>query len=301
VKIFGSPYSTWGSHNNAFMSEDVDFKVISKGTHIVVTHKPAILPKSSGGGFRESSDVIDAMVRAGSLLHVGGHCHWAHGVYHSKTASIPSVVASICGSKWLSSPELEVGKSGTRGDPVGDNKNGGYNLKYPVIVVDLAIPGGPPTKGQFWNKKHPPKTGLSLSKEIRLQQQENKPTLLFFGPPNDPETVSRLVPHMSKYFDVHHYEDAQEAAVAIRKQTIPYCAAVAKLGTKGNLGTTVLKALRKSSDSTFIVVHSATALQNAKTVNSLATEFNVGLIVDHDNEAVMFPKLQEVASKYRAI
>eukprot|EP01125_Pyxidicula_operculata_P018374 TRINITY_DN6522_c0_g1_i3.p1 TRINITY_DN6522_c0_g1~~TRINITY_DN6522_c0_g1_i3.p1 ORF type:complete len:103 (-),score=19.86 TRINITY_DN6522_c0_g1_i3:12-320(-) len=54
VKIFGSPYGHWGSHNDAFMNtSDEIFGAISKDTHIVITHMPPVLPKQKGyrGGY----------------------------------------------------------------------------------------------------------------------------------------------------------------------------------------------------------------------------------------------------------
>jgi hypothetical protein len=37
LKVFGSPYGNWGSHNNAFSIGERDYHDIEKGTHIVIT------------------------------------------------------------------------------------------------------------------------------------------------------------------------------------------------------------------------------------------------------------------------
>jgi hypothetical protein len=37
LKVFGSPFGNWGSHNNAFSIGERDYAGIEKGTHIVVT------------------------------------------------------------------------------------------------------------------------------------------------------------------------------------------------------------------------------------------------------------------------
>lgn len=60
--------------------ENPDYSCITKDTHIVITHSPPILPKTSG--LRENRDLIKEMVKSGTKLSVSGHCHWAHGVYH---------------------------------------------------------------------------------------------------------------------------------------------------------------------------------------------------------------------------
>ena len=47
---------------------------------------------------------VAAMVRnCGARLHVGGHCHWAYGVYTLPGTDVPCVVASTCGEWEMSS------------------------------------------------------------------------------------------------------------------------------------------------------------------------------------------------------
>jgi len=55
------------------------------------------------------------------------------------------------------------------------------------------------------------------------------------------------------------------------------------------------------SPATFIVVHSATALNSEKTKESLTKDFAVNLFVDHDCEPKMLEHLQIVASKFKSI
>lgn len=68
VNVFGSPYGNWGSRNDAFKSEHIDYD-FSKETHIFVTHYPPILPKE-GAGTRESHDMISSLTRSDCLLQV---------------------------------------------------------------------------------------------------------------------------------------------------------------------------------------------------------------------------------------
>lgn len=138
VKIFGTPYASYPGHNNAFYKED-DFRGVEKDTHIFLTHYPLVLP-SRHGGYRESAGFLKALHKSGALLHVGGHCHWAYGIYKTSERQIPSVVASNCDSKWLFSDQL----TGERGDKEGDLRKGGYNVAFNPIVIDLKIT--PPEK-----------------------------------------------------------------------------------------------------------------------------------------------------------
>jgi len=151
LKVFGSPYARWGGSNDAFMrGSEVNFKCVTPATHIFITHMPAILPLDTPGKFNEDPQVVPAMVRSGSLLHVGGHCHWAQGLYHTEKGQIPSVCAPQCGPDWISPESLKIGPSGKRGDPT-DVQLGGYNLAYLPIVCDLIIPGGHPHDEDQWH------------------------------------------------------------------------------------------------------------------------------------------------------
>lgn len=97
LKVFGSPYGPWDSKNNAFFC-NVGYSDIEDGTHLAVTHYPAILPTEHGQ--RETDELVSELERAGVMLHVGGHCHWARGLYFSQRKQTPCVVASICDSHW---------------------------------------------------------------------------------------------------------------------------------------------------------------------------------------------------------
>jgi len=149
LKVFGSPYAHWGGSNDAFMNRDADYKCVSPDTHIFITHMPAIIPHDTPGKFHEDPKVVPAMVRSGSLLHVGGHCHWAQGVYFTEKRQIPSLCAPQCGPDWLKPNLLKIGPSGKRGDPQ-DYKDGGYNLHFLPMVADLLIPGGCPGDDEKW-------------------------------------------------------------------------------------------------------------------------------------------------------
>lgn len=148
LKVFGSPYGHWGSHNDAFSMGDRNYKCIEKDTHIVVTHSPPILPsKKSNGPNRESRDMVSAIENCGALLSVSGHCHWAYGVYFSYKKKVPFVVASSCGSGWQRFTQLE----GTRLDKKWDYMRGGYNLKTVPVVSDIAVP--PPPADAVWVRR----------------------------------------------------------------------------------------------------------------------------------------------------
>jgi hypothetical protein len=274
LRVFGSPFGNWGSHNNGFFSRESDWSQLPReGTHIVITHLPPILPLESGR-YREDKKITDALHRCGALLQVGGHCHWAHGLYHSRYGT-PCVVASVCDSDWKSPKQLGL----PRGDK-SDLERGGYDLFFPVIVADLAVP--------------PPPSDAEWMMDEGVQIAGAKPALLFFGPPTDPEVVGRLTPALSKRFVVHHFEDAAEAINFLQSEGSPVLAAcIAKLGSKGNLGANVMGALRqaKQGHKTFLVVHSATACASPETQDALRRELMVDLFVNQESEAVLLKSL----------
>jgi len=151
LKVFGSPYGHWGSHNDAFSrGPEHSYDVIEPGTDIIVTHSPPILPGGKRGhAQREHKDIVEAAVKCGAKLSVSGHCHWAFGAYRSETfpSKLPFVVASSCDSKWERLSNLE----GTRLDKKWDFLRGGYNIRFRPIVVDIKVK--PPPSGELWKLK----------------------------------------------------------------------------------------------------------------------------------------------------
>lgn len=113
----------------------------------VITHYPPILPTHGGLTKEGGTDIINAVHRCGALLHVSGHCHWAHGLYHSSTKRVPFVVASVCDSKW----ERLTALKGVRGDQKWDLLRGGYNVRFVPFVVDLPVPT--PSADDVWSIK----------------------------------------------------------------------------------------------------------------------------------------------------
>merc|ERR1712190_639558 len=110
-----------------------------------------MLPNDNGGVGYVDESFTRALHRSGALLHVSGHCHWAHGVYQSQLPGdrkrIPCVVASVSDSQWRGSewrgrpnPPMES-VDGNREDGM-DLNLGGYNISQPIVVCDLVIPGG---------------------------------------------------------------------------------------------------------------------------------------------------------------
>lgn len=298
IRIFGSPFGFWGGKNDAFLSQSCDYTDLPAAVHIMVTHSPAILP-SHGGGFDEDFHMTSALHRTGALLHVSGHCHWAHGLYHAKgtAGSVPCVVASVCegsmyGGPWRNSqPERLASAQGIRADPL-DRKFGGYNLVQPPIVCDLlpprdivedAVPLGTPLTRSISSAPTPE------------EESTGKPGLLFFGPPNDPDFVRSLLPRVRKHFDVDFVDDTADGIRAVAART--YMAMVSKLGTEGNPGYPIIDALRKSQgDTPFIAIHSWTAANNPKMRDQLVQQFKVNLFVAHGREDELVAALQNLVT-----
>ena len=115
IKVFGSPFGHWGSHNNAFSATEDHVLQLDSDLDILVTHSPPVLP-SRDGGLRKHGNVVDLLSKTQCQLSISGHCHWAYNAYypqgHSKTAYI---VASSCDSKWQKGMSLQ----GERYDKVG--------------------------------------------------------------------------------------------------------------------------------------------------------------------------------------
>jgi hypothetical protein len=136
LRFFGSPYAQYGGKNDAFfMHGGPNFSDMPKSCDVVVTHMPCVLP-TRGEKFDENGALSKAMHHSGVVLHISGHCHWAHGVYHTRH-NIPSVVASVSSSHWLPAHKLTAA-SGVRGD-AADRSHGGYNTEQLPIVCDIAV------------------------------------------------------------------------------------------------------------------------------------------------------------------
>ena len=333
LRVFGSPRASWGSKNNAFLTAAPDWTAVRNETHIVVTHMPPILP-SGGRTLEEDTAVAKALHRAGALLHVGGHCHWAHGLYHS-SSGVPSVVASVSGS-WEFGRGLRPGPSGVRGDRQGDARFGGYNLENPPIVCDIKVPGGPPRPDARWAvegalalpQSVAPSIPVVTAHEVEILEAGTspkapaggRPRLLLFCPPHDSATRVRLEHALADAYDVCHFNYAADAIEAISATVggdtsagggatsstlvaVAFAACVVKLGTRGNSGVDVLKALRSHalgagcvSRDPLLVVHSATAVGHHATAAFLRDELGVAAVVGHSNEADAIPLLLEHAA-----
>eukprot|EP01006_Ploeotia_vitrea_P035200 TRINITY_DN65845_c2_g8_i1.p1 TRINITY_DN65845_c2_g8~~TRINITY_DN65845_c2_g8_i1.p1 ORF type:complete len:435 (+),score=53.61 TRINITY_DN65845_c2_g8_i1:41-1306(+) len=275
VKVFGSPYGSWGSHNDAFML-DPDYTDMPNGVDVMITHKPCILPKKD-----EKHAMATALSRTGAKLHVSGHCHWANGLYYTK-AGIPCVVASICGS-WKSPCELGDG----RGDPEWDNRRGGYSTKYPPIVVDIPV---------AMNVQRVAKVPTNMGKLLGCSQPQaealSKPKLLVFCPSNDAETAPRLMNTLSNTFDCTHFAHVDDAIAAFQHGE-RFNVAICKLGVQGNLGVDVMEALRSTHTNTpvSLIVHSATAAKREDKQAKWRQQYGVELFVDHGCEDVLYQHL----------
>lgn len=284
-RVFGSPFARYAGFNKAFRSDPGDFSDVPVGVHAIVTHMPPILPGDRGRRQDEDENVVRALHRVGAVLSVSGHCHWAHGLYHSTRrggGSVPCVVASVCDSHWLHAAEL-CSYTGIRGDPA-DRMRGGYNLVQQGIVCDVLVP--PSVVAAVRSRFAAAEAGVPAF------PRESKPALLFFGPSNDPELVSKLVPMLSASFAVDHVETVEQGVSAVARRR--YVSCVAKLGTAGNLGRDVLAALRREQGlAPFVAVHSATAARSAQTRASLESEFAVGVFVEHGQEEQLLDVLLE--------
>eukprot|EP00927_Polykrikos_kofoidii_P037365 TRINITY_DN31510_c0_g3_i1.p1 TRINITY_DN31510_c0_g3~~TRINITY_DN31510_c0_g3_i1.p1 ORF type:complete len:494 (-),score=59.00 TRINITY_DN31510_c0_g3_i1:282-1712(-) len=300
MRVFGSPFGHWSSQNNAFAaSDDYDYTDLPEGLDIVITHGPALLPGRRGAIRETNPQLISALRRVGARLHVCGHCHWAHGLYHTAGAtdggSIPSVLASVCDSHWLFTKNF-ASADGLRGDPL-DHWYGGYNLVQPAIVCDLRLPCGRQTL-ETDGQAVPTHLSSRLCAQLADDQDDpyGRPALLFFGPPNDPAFVKQILPPLRKLFDVTHVDAAADGVQAVQERS--YVACVAKLGTKGNLGSDVIAELRRVQGfSPFVVIHSATASTNASMREKLNEAFKIDLFAAHGEEEDLLSALAQVAAK----
>jgi len=297
IRVFGSPYAHYGSHNNAFFHASPTYDV-EPGVHIVATHMPAVLPSGQRKGeLRYHEELTEPIFRSGALLHVSGHCHWASGLYHAKPSKgpkVPCVVASVCSSHWQMSATMQSA-SGIRGDPT-DRRYGGYNLVQPGIVCDIFVP----------EERAPSLTchvrvpGVAVSRarsagpqERRRFRSSEQTSLLFFCPPGD-EGALALLPELRKLFFVVHVETAADGVQAVSENSFGAC--VVKLGSRGNLGCDVLAMLRSSQGSgPFVAVHSSTAAGNEKLRLSMEAKYGVNVWVSHGQEAKLLEALSLVA------
>ena len=152
LRVFGSPFGSWGSHNDAFSicegHKAQNVMVIEPGTHIVITHSPPVLPGRDGALKEHGHHEVEAMVSAKTQLSISGHCHWAYGLYHPRGIdSTKFIVASSCDSKWESRSDLK----GDRHDRKWDLLRGGYNLRDAFLpcVIDINVPK--PKTDSKWN------------------------------------------------------------------------------------------------------------------------------------------------------
>lgn len=301
LRVFGSPYHNYSSHNDAFKLAGVDYADVPNGIDIMVTHAPNILPKKTGT--REDRDLGQCLHRTGASLHVSGHCHWAYGLYFSedKGHKVPCVNAAVCSGEWIMDPSCFASEGGVRGDPV-DFRNGGYNIHNPPIMCDLLLHAGPLsamsapiTQSTRATLNLGASSHAALVRAFSESEAASKPRLLFFGPPNDPETIQRLTPQLCEFFHID-VADSEGCGVQLASAH-SYVACVAKLGTKGNKGTTVIEALRmRQGDVPFVVVHSATAKSKPDTCARLVAKYHVNRIFDHDSEVELVEALMPLAN-----
>ena len=293
LRVFGSPQANWGSRNDAFKTAAVDYSVAEPNTHLVVTHSPCVLPDRRGQS--EDGQLAALLHHTGARLHVSGHCHWAHGLY-ATSGGVPCVVASICDSEWLMGSRLHAGPVlPARGDPT-DARYGGYNLYFPPLVCDIALPNGErpqPTDAwrTAWTAANVPAPASPPPPPVAVP--EARPLALFFGPDNDPGAVERLVPRLAAHFTVHHFRRAQQAAASALAQQPGYSLCVAKLGTRGNLGADVLAALRASAHSSAcpVLIHSSTAAADPQLQQALAEHFGVAAFTSTGTEEAVMAAL----------
>jgi DNA-binding response OmpR family regulator len=173
-------------------------------------------------------------------------------------------------------------------------KFGGYNLNQAGIVCDIKLPGGRPQLVQAG-----PPTPTSVTAELSseagsLGEALGKPAMLFFGPPNDPSVVRKLLPKLRELFDVDWVDSSLDGVHAVANRS--YVALIAKLGTTGNLGIDVIAALREiQGEGPLVVVHSATAAANQETQAKLRDQHKCNLIVGPPEEEALFNALHPLA------
>jgi len=144
-------------------------------------------------------------------------------------------------------------------------------------LEDLRSPGGSSSSSAASSPRAPAAAKLAL---------------LFCGPPNDPETVQRLLPLLKRDFAVDHVASVADGVSAIARTR--YAACVAKLGTEGNLGVDVIKELRsQQGQDVFVAIHSATASRQPSTRQQLEQELGVDIFVHQQDEKDLIIALQE--------
>lgn len=128
------------------------------------------------------------------------------------------------------------------------------------------------------------------------KRTDKRLALLLFGPPNDFHMVQRLLPVLQSLFQVTHVESAQHGVTVA--ETYDFAVCVAKLGTKGNLGSDVIDAVRRqaSKPATFIVIHSATAAANSSMREALVQHFAVDMFSTREEEEALLSTLTKLAA-----
>jgi len=136
---------------------------------------------------------------------------------------------------------------------------------------------------------------FSASSRAATPLPSHRPSLLLFAPANDPDFVADMRPRLDNCFEVDVVTVAADGVNLIGQKT--YDACVAKLGTKGNLGTTVIMELRQQQGgAAFVGIHSSTAAQQPSMRTKLQDEFGINLFVAHGAEDALVQALEGYAA-----
>jgi len=308
LRIYGSPFAAYSSHNNAFFRAKPSLK-LRKGVHVVATHMPAVLPSGGRGELKQHQEITEPALNAGARLHVSGHCHWANGLYFARRAAVggawpcpesevdkkeerlPCVVASVAG-KWKEGAQL-ASSTGVRGD-ARDAHFGGYNLTQPGTVCDVFV--GEATEAMPAPEQLVPTPGrMEPAPEQCAPPVVDTPSLLFFCPPTDGELATLLMPQLQQHFHVVHVETAEDGVRAVSERKFAVC--LAKLGSKGNLGRDVIAALRSAQgNDPQVIVHSSTAERDMRLQEKWRAEFGVDLFTCHGREEELIQRFSTLGT-----
>jgi len=325
VKIFGSPFAHYPSKNRAYRKEreelnEMDYSEL-KNAHIFLTHMPLVLPNDDGSTNHCDPLSLKLQKYNDRLLHIAGHCHWAHGLYRTKYG-IPSIVASISSSRWLHSSDLIGNQQGERGDRT-DRRYGGYNLHFPPWVVDIEIEQGIPQPQDKWslifsNAKFEVKGRFKVTESKETEQKEmaeknssdeaiikpattptspKKPAFLIFAPVDHADVTARVTAALKDHFQIYHCSVVSEVQQLLSVDSpAPFCFqyCLSKLGTRDNKATDFFSTIRAhvASSKCKIIIHSATAASDSLLRKNLDNRFVIHRFVkDDQDEAVWLKQL----------
>jgi hypothetical protein len=161
------------------------------------------------------------------------------------------------------------------------------------------VPNGPPKDKDAWVRKTRMRKPTLVAPFVNHEVVSSKPKILFFGPPTDPDAVKRLVPQFNVYFDTSHFDDVDEAIIAVQKgEKFDVC--IGKLGSSTNNCWDLFECLAKKKNDypTVLILHSTTAMKSSRTKDDYTKNFGCQMFVDHGTEKELLKFLEEFAGSW---